>query len=96
MVNKTISITDFLFEKLREEINASLLIEKLCREHYKLIPREVEIQKNKKQELKEQKARKLKEIHDNFFANNNEPTEEKFAQFMASCSEELKLKCGLL
>jgi molecular chaperone GrpE (heat shock protein) len=98
MVNKTISISDFLFEKLKEESNASGLIERLLRKHYELKPLKEE-KEEKEEELKKQaierKARKFAEVKDNFFITHPEANDENFVEFMDNCSDTLRIKCGL-
>jgi len=98
-VHTTISIDEELITKAKElDINLSGTINRLLKEHYKVITKEEierEKQREKEQRLIEKKREKLEEIRKNFFVNNPEALEEDFDKFMESCSIEMKIKCGL-
>lgn len=95
MVNKTISISGYLAEVLKKEINASKLIERLLREYYKLQSKEEEQKKIRDEELRNKKLAFLGQFKKNFFENNADATDEKFAEFLSGCSERMKIACGV-
>lgn len=63
MVNKTISLTYWTFEKLKDEYNASGLIDRLLREFYKysdvnkLEEAKLELEKEEERKVKKEKLR---------------------------------------